>query len=248
MKTLNARQYRCPLNSPLAPRRHVYNYHILLLSFFSVPDTSKKAFSRIVMVWASISWALFTGCDNLSLLFSSLREWFSIAYFATLGWCSTCHMEELETYVFTNVTLVNKSFRKPTANTVDTAGTAGVGSTSAFTIRLNTCISYNSELYIWVRKLETSLSTPETFTQAPAVISTGCTLWQALPAKETAWINTLKRIRKLYWPGWNAPQRHIKWKGQGTEKCVCCLLCTKGIKVKTSINISWKTKAEHSVT
>ena len=94
-KPSGQRHIKVLINNLPAPRRHVYNNHILLLSFFSVSDTSKKAFSRIAMVWASISWALFTGSNSLSLLFSSLREWFSIAYFATLGWCSICDMEKL---------------------------------------------------------------------------------------------------------------------------------------------------------
>lgn len=107
MKTLPERPYKCPLNSvPRAPRRHADNNHFLPLSFFSVPDSSEKAFSSTAMVWASISWALFTGSNNLNLLFSSLREWFSIAYFATLGWCSICDIEELQTYRQTDVSSI----------------------------------------------------------------------------------------------------------------------------------------------
>lgn len=225
------------INNLPAPRRHVYNNHVLLLSFFSVPDTSKKAFSRTAMVWASISWALFTGSNSLSLLFSSLREWFSIAYFATLGWCSICDMEELETYIYKcdhfREQLFLKTNRKHCGHHSKYGASQFLWSDwiCAYPTTLRSMFgSENSKLLHLLLEL----------TQTPSISIWGVPCGRLFMQGRLLQLTHENNKKTLYWLQRNAPQDIVNEKVEAQKSVYgSCLLCTKGIKAKISVLV-WK--------
>ena len=140
----------------------------------------------------TISWALFTGSNSLSLLFSSLREWFSIAYFATLGWCSICDMEESETYIYKSDHFREQVSLKTNGKHCGHHRNYGQHLSFYDQTEYVHILQLSSLRLVW--KFETPPSTlethPDTFDK-----HTGCTLWPTLHARETTSINTLKIIK-----------------------------------------------------